>query len=71
VDIVYNHNLLMGMIIAIIHINQVEIGLMMTTSNLTDKFYMLQVPPTTTTCQEVIAWTFQMKADEYQPLIEA
>lgn len=34
------------------------------------KDYMLRVPPTIKTAREGIAWTFDLKPEEYQPLVE-
>jgi len=36
----------------------------------TYKNYYLQVPPNMKTCQEAVAWTFRMPADEYAPAQE-
>lgn len=36
----------------------------------TARRYLLRVPPDMKACDEAIAWTFGMKASEYQPLIE-
>ena len=36
----------------------------------TRAFYMLRVPPTMTTVQEAVAWTFGLKADKYAPEVE-
>lgn len=36
----------------------------------TPRRYLLRVPPSMTTVHDAIAWTFNMKPDEYKPLIE-
>jgi hypothetical protein len=34
------------------------------------KDYFLRVPPTMTTAREAVAWTFGLRADQYQPVME-
>ena len=36
----------------------------------TDKYYILRVPLTVSTCNEAIAWTFGLSGDEYDPAKE-
>ena len=36
----------------------------------TDREYFLRVPPTMQTATQAVAWTFDMSAEEYQPMIE-
>ena len=37
----------------------------------TRKTYFLEVPPTIKTCKEAVAWTFNEKPDEWQPIFES
>ncbi len=36
----------------------------------TPRRYLLRVPPTSKTVKEAVAWTFNMRPDEYDPIIE-
>jgi len=36
----------------------------------TERFYVLRVPPSVSTCREAIAWTFGLREEEYKPLKE-
>jgi hypothetical protein len=36
----------------------------------TPRRYLLRVPPNSKTVHEAIAWTFNMRPDEYRPLVE-
>jgi len=36
----------------------------------TSRYYLLRVPPETKTCKQGIAWTFDMKENQYNPLKE-
>lgn len=36
----------------------------------TDDEYLLRVPPTMENCMDAIAWTFNLKTEEYNPVIE-
>jgi hypothetical protein len=37
----------------------------------TGRDYVLRVPPTMKSAREAVAWTFGMKAEEFQPILEA
>jgi hypothetical protein len=37
----------------------------------TGRDYVLRVPPTMNSAREAVAWTFGMKAEEYQPISQA
>jgi hypothetical protein len=44
-----------------------ELRLLQMKDTSTERIYFLRVPPTTKTCREAVAWSFQLDADKYLP----